>query len=313
MSGHTARRVLFRRDYHGFSGGHLKLRDYFDHTLRLSGFRPEIHFTAESRWDAGNPWAPVRNAITASGQLLSSWDATDADILFVEGMDWPAIPAGNKLPVINLVQGMRHADPGDPRYAFLGREAVRICVSDEVAGALRATNRVNGPIHTIPAGLDWSQFPPEPRTKDIFLVIAGLKQPGLAGELSRRLDAAGIRNMCLTTQLPRADFLEILARARTAVFLPMAQEGFFLPALEAMSLGTLVICPDCVGNRSFCRDRINCFRPEYTIDAIEAAVVEASGLSEDRRRELLVSGRQKSKAHAFDKERAAYHRILQSV
>lgn len=313
MSGHTAHRVLFRRDYHGFSGGHLKLRDYFDHTSRLHGFRPEIHFTAESRWDAGNPWAADRDRLAVSGQLRSRWDVTDADILFVEGLDWPAIPEDNRLPVINLVQGVRHADPHDPRYAFLGRPAVRICVSDEVAWALQDTKRVNGPIHTIRACLDWSQLPPEPRSKDISLVIAGLKQPDLAAQLSRRLDTSGIRNLCLTTQLPRADFLDILARAQTAVLLPLAREGFYLPALEAMALGTLVICPDCIGNRGFCRDRITCLCPEFTADAIEAAVTEASRLSRDEVFALLASARRQPAAHALEQECGSYHRILSNI
>jgi glycosyltransferase involved in cell wall biosynthesis len=313
MSGHSERRVLFRRDYHGFTGGHLKLRDYFDHTSRLPGFRPEIHFTAESRWDGDNPWAADRNRFVLSGQLRPRWDAADADILFVEGLDWPAIPADNQLPVINLVQGMRHSDPLDPRYAFLGRPAVRICVSDEVACALRDTKRVNGPVHAIRACLDWSLLPPKPRSKDISLLIAGLKQPDLAADLSRRLDASGIRNLCLTTQLPRADFLEIVARAQTAVFLPLAQEGFYLPALEAMSLGTLVICPDCVGNRGFCRDRITCLCPEFTVDAIEAAVIEASRLSRYEVFALLASARRQPAAHTLEQECESYHRILSDI
>ena len=43
-----------------------------------------------------------------------------------------------------------------------------------------------------------------------------------------------------------------MARARVTVLVPNPKEGFYLPALEAMALGTIVVCPDCVGNRSFC-------------------------------------------------------------
>ena len=291
----------------------MKLRDYFEHTSRLRGFRPEIYFTPSSSWDAVNPWTPDRDRLTNSGQLRREWDATDADILFVEGMDWLSIPEDNKLPVINLVQGIRHANPSDPRYKFLQRPAIRICVSDEVAEALRATNRVNGPIYSIPASLDWKFFPPVPTSKDISLIIVGLKQPQLAEELSARLSACGIKHICLTRQLPRSDFLEILARSHTAVLLPLLQEGFYLPALEAMALDTLVVCPDCAGNRSFCLDRITCFRPPYTLEEILSSVIHASRLSSDRLHVLLAAARRRTAAYGIEQERESYHRILKTI
>ena len=34
------------------------------------------------------------------------------------------------------------------------------------------------------------------------------------------------------------------------LFLPNQREGVYIPGLEGMALGTLVVCPDCVGNRS---------------------------------------------------------------
>jgi len=53
------------------------------------------------------------------------------------------------------------------------------------------------------------------------------------------------------------------------VFLPNQKEGegFYLPALEGMAVGTLVIFPDCIGNRSFCLSGYNCFRPDYTTES----------------------------------------------
>ena len=49
-----------------------------------------------------------------------------------------------------------------------------------------------------------------------------------------------------------------MARARVTLYLPNRLEGFYIPALEGMALGTLVVCPDSVGNRSYCRDGENC-------------------------------------------------------
>jgi glycosyltransferase involved in cell wall biosynthesis len=47
--------------------------------------------------------------------------------------------------------------------------------------------------------------------------------------------------------------LNWINQAKITVFLPYRDiEGFYMPALEGMALGTLVVCPDCIGNRSFC-------------------------------------------------------------
>jgi len=49
-------KVLFYRYYRGFTGGHLKVWDYYDHVKASSNFIPQIYFSAESVWDSLNPW-----------------------------------------------------------------------------------------------------------------------------------------------------------------------------------------------------------------------------------------------------------------
>ena len=66
-----------------------------------------------------------------------------------------------------------------------------------------------------------------------------------------------------------------MGRARVTVLVPNPKEGFYLPGVEAMAAGTLVVCPDCVGNRSYCMDGENCFRPAYDEEAIVAAAERA--------------------------------------
>jgi len=177
--------------------------------------------------------------------------------MFLAGLDWLSIGEAERdhfsRPIINLVQHVRHSDPQDPRCAFLGHRAIRICVSPEVATALCATGRVNGPIFTIPIGLHLSVFPePVPRaTRPYDLVIAGLKAPLLANALAGALKVQRpeLRLLSLTGWIPRLAFLEALGAARPALLLPSPKEGFYLPALEAMVMRTIVLCPDVEGNR----------------------------------------------------------------
>src|SRR5207244_4510983 len=103
------RSVLFRRNYRAFSGGHLKVWDYFQHVAHCPGFVPEIYFDPASLWDHTNLW------LNESTRIRANWAPADADVLFLAGMDWEALPVAERRsfpkPVINLVQHVRHADP----------------------------------------------------------------------------------------------------------------------------------------------------------------------------------------------------------
>ncbi len=302
-----SKRVLFHRAFGRFAGGHLKVLDYFRHTAATEGFEAAIHLTPDSL--PANPWA-------GEAGIVDRYAPETADILFVAGMDWQALdgfPAiEERIPVINLIQGLRHATPGTPLFQALGRRAMRICVSAEVAEAILATGRCNGPVHTIQNGLDRADLPAAVADKQVDVFIAGLKQPQLAAELASRLERHGLSVDCQTTQVERQAFLSRMAGARIVVLLPLEQEGFFLPALEAMAMGSVVICPDCVGNRSFCIDGVSAMMPKAEAAAIEAAVRQACRspeLAASLRRGALAA----SARHDFAAERAAYQTILRGL
>jgi glycosyltransferase involved in cell wall biosynthesis len=299
--------ILFRREFHGLTGGHLKVWDYFLHARESPRFEPRVYLVPGSILDHTNPWHGV------APPPLAAWEPAAAAVLFVAGLDWNAVPDPAPAPVVNLVQGVRHADPDDPRHAFLSRPAVRICVSEAVADAIRSTGRVAGPIHVIPNGIDPATFPAPAAHRDIPLLIAGGKNPSFALALADRLSAVGIRPMCLTASIERRAFLELLGRAETVVTLPLESEGFFLPALEAMAMGAVVVCPDCVGNRGFCRDAETCLRPAYTLDAVAAAAIEALALSGRAAAALHREASAEVRRHDLARERMAFLRILDSL
>jgi hypothetical protein len=258
--------------------------------------------------NSSNPW------VAAGEQIQSRWEPHKADALFLGGLDWLAVPEVCSTPIINLIQGVRHADPGDARYRFLSRRAVRICVSKEVEAAILSTGKVNGPVITIPAGLDLGRLPEHSGERDIPLLIAGLKQPLLATQISREFASLGVRNICLTTLLPHPEFLRLLGRASVTVFLPHEQEGFYLPALEGMAMGSLVVCPDCVGNRQFCFHEENCLRPDYNMASISCACREAlRRVATASAMEIVARGLQQAQAHSLDRERCVLLELFNSI
>jgi glycosyltransferase involved in cell wall biosynthesis len=314
--GQPVRLVYFHRNYLGFSGGHLKVWDYFNHVNATERYRAKIFFTPQSIWADDNPWLRSRD------RILSRWRPHQADIVFLAGLGWLSIDESERhnfsRPVINLVQGIRHSDSQDARFGFLGHRAIRICVSQDVAAALCATGQVNGPVFTIPNGLDLSALPkPAPRpVRPYDFLIVGPKAPLLADELAGalRIQHPGMRLLSLSEPIPRRGFLEALGAARAALFLPSPTEGFYLPALEAMMMRTIVLCPDVGGNRCFCRDGETAIVPSrFDQSALLAAVDRLITLSDDDREALVARAARTAASHDLSGERAAFHEILTEI
>jgi len=307
------RTIHFYRNYQGFQGGHLKIFHYFQHVKSFFDFRPGIYFHPDSRLDHDNPWAREKGAI------LTRWEPAKADLLLFAGMDWEALPANERdnfpTPVINLIQGFGHADPVSPLYAFLSHRAVRICVSPEVRNAIIATGRVNGPVFVIPNSHDLEIAPPDEtnRQKNGSIIIAGHKNPVMAERLEAELGKRGIAAEVLKGFIPRTTFLEKLRGAAIAVLLPLPREGFYLPALEVMALGGLVVCPDCGGNRSFCHDRLNCLRPPYTLEAMTTAILQASRMEQAAGSAMREQARKTAADHTLSREKKRFQAILHQI
>jgi glycosyl transferase family 1 len=304
--------VLFHRDFRVFTGGHLKVWDYFNHVASSRTHEPRIAFSPESRWDSTNPW------FNSQGYFVE-WEPEKADVLFLAGTDWRALPDSKRRrfdkPIINLIQHPRHAAPESELRGFLKSRAVRICVSKEVADTIKATGEVNGPVFAIPNAIDLSCVPEgkpwNERTIDVL--IGGLKAPELTRDIQAAFADQNWIIQCLTEWIPRKDYLARVNNAKIALFLPRPVEGFYLPPLEGMAARTIVVCPDCLGNRGFCDDKVNCFRPQYDSDEIVAAVRSALQQSQSERARMLENATVTVRKHSLEKERESFLQILRQI
>ena len=297
--------MLFVRDVRSFTGGHLKLRDYICHTATSGWVTPRLYMT------------PASAALAPEDDIFAALDCArlsqprPADSYFVAGEDWRILDqagiAPGSQPVINLVQGVRHADPQTALFGYLSRPALRLCVSTAVAAAIRPF--ANGPIHVLPTAVDLPEradLPPLPC--DVF--ISGFKAPDLAHQVAECLPA-GLTVDLVCEHLPRPRFLQRLSSAKLAVLLPLEREGFFLPPLEAMQLDCPVVTTDCLGVRDYCHSGVNCLivpRTAQDIAAAAAALLHAPAL----RQQLTAAGRATATTRTLAAERAAYLMILRA-
>jgi hypothetical protein len=304
--------VLFHRDFRAFTGGHLKVWDYFNHVASSPTHESRIAFSPESKWDSTNPWSGSRGHVV-------EWEPEKADMLFLAGTDWRILPEAERKhfgkPIINLIQHPRHADPKSELRGFLKNRAVRICVSEEVADPIKATEEVNGPVFAIPNGIDLSSVPKgKPwNERAIDVLICGVKAPELARDVPAAFADQNWTIQCLTKWIPRQDYLALLSNAKITVFLPRPVEGFYLPSLEGMAAGTVVVCPDCLGNRGFCEDKVNCFRPKYATDEIALAARIALQQSQVERTRMLENAAATVRMHSLERERESFARILRQI
>ena len=315
-----SRVVWFHREYKTLSGGQLKHSHYFDHVVRMPGFTPKITFSGELLNESRE--ARCRRQLWPAGDngAAARWEPGRRDVLFLAGVDWRYL-IGSGLealanPRINLVQGVRHAHEGSELHHYLAKRAIRLCVSQKVADAISATGRANGPVLTIPNGTDCrpGQSSPagyEARARSITIV--GYKRPELARALSRRLDEEHIDHLLITEFLNRSTFLDLLVGSRLAVCLPRAEEGFYLPALEAMAAGCIVVTLDCIGNRGFCHHDENCLIAGHGVESLLSATKRALDMFAPEREGLLQWARDTAAEHSLDAERARFHAILGDV
>jgi glycosyltransferase involved in cell wall biosynthesis len=117
----------------------------------------------------------------------------------------------------------------------------------------------------------------------------------------------------LTKLLPRPEYLSRIQEAHTSVFLPNKAEGFYLPPLEGMALGTLVVSPDHERESSSYLPGHNCFRPSYTIAELAQAAESALALAPDQGQQTRANARQTAEKHSLLRERQAFLKILHSI
>ena len=314
------RTVWFHRHYRGLTGGEVKHAHYVGHVRRMPGFDARVAFTGDLE---NARLATQRRELWPADAVAARWTPAADDVLFVAGTDWRHVDAAGfgatHHPRINLLQHVRHADPGTELWKYLAQPAVRVCVSGEVADAVRASGRARGPVLAIPNGTDlppwdWNASAAAAAWAGRMrgIAVVGYKRADLAGALASRLGSA-VPWTKLTAFVARGTFLDVLRGSRVAVCLPRPREGFYLPALEAMACRCVVVTLDCVGNRGFCRDGDNCVVAPPDPDGLAHAVLRAVRMPEAERERLLAAAAETVATHSLEAERARFHAVLADV
>ena len=301
--------LWFYRDYDHFTGGHLKVSHYLASANASRFWQPKLVFSENSHVSDGL-WAESIHC------RVASWNTQPGDVVFVAGMDWLYFDQANvpsELPVINLIQGVRHANPNTALYSYLSRRAIRICVSEQVKAAILDTGQCNGPVYVIENGIDHaSVLPSKPLPSAGSWLLVGIKNPVLASQVAEALKVIGVDVELVNHSLTQMEFLQKLDKASVAVCFPLKEEGFYLPALESMARNTLVICPDCVGNRDFCKPG-TALMPEPSVNSYLACAKHILAMREGEVSRLLDQAQKTSLRYTREAESTHFLSILEEA
>lgn len=131
---------------------------------------------------------------------------------------------------------------------------------------------------------------------DVTLVLTG----GMAQEenaLAEQIDRLGLRGRVRRTgRIPRDDLLAVV-RGAVALTFPSRYEGFGLPLLEAMSLGTPVIAADTTAIPEVVGDAGRLLDPD-DVDGWSAAMLELLADGDERAR-LAAQGRRRAREFSW--------------
>ena len=306
------------------AGGVIKVFDYLVHALEL-GYRAAVHCPVALTDD--EPLFTTPRFIELRGDQRVSFHETLSIGIGVEDwalFSWPphyeqiARGMDSDTPherAIHLVQNTRHANPAfADGYALrlLGRPLARIMVAHEVMDACLPHLNRSSMSATIVEGHDCGYFY---RRRG-----GGLEKPLRVGYTTWKSDVGervqrevgdrhSFRSIRRTASW--AQVRELLHWCNVFLCCPGPEEGFYLPGLEALAAGALVITPDVGGNRAYCRFGENCLLVEFEQPAsyIEALDV-LDRESPDRITSIRERGYSTLEEHTLTRERSAFGSFL---
>lgn len=316
-------------------GGVVKLLDYVEHArsgglaVRVWSRRPPRR--AEPLLDSGR-FAGLRDAgdVTFAGGDDLGLGPDDLVLISLPRtyeVAYRSLPRGaSPERVVHLVQGTRHADPTwDGGYAtrLLTRPLARISITDVVARTVAPWLDPRALHRTVPIGHDLAHFAAGAEDRDArgeagagrALRVAYTTWKSSVGD--RVADAlAGDDRVELRAVRDVATWEELRALYQWAdVFLctPLAREGLYLPGLEAMAAGAVVVTPDAGGNLAYCRPGENCLLVAHEDAASYVAALETLLASPTEPARLREAGRAVLDAFDLAAERRGFLDVLDEV
>lgn len=309
-------------------GGIVKCYDYIGHALNFGldvrvycGENPEQspHLFANPNLmpvlSRGVAYHPYREIYAAPDDLY--FFSLPSDFLFIE----PLLRQGvSSRSIIHIIQNTRHAQATfQDGYALrlLTRPMSRITINRQVHEAIRPYLHDTSYVDNIPLAHDSSFFykPAAASLSSPVRVGYTTWKSGFGDRIAWEMrDDARFAFRALNGTVSWPELREFYHSIDVLLCTPNRKEGFYLPGLEAMAAGCIVLIPDVEGNMSYCDFGRNCFGYEFencenARDRLEAiSKLDATALEK-----LHAEAEATWRERGLESERTAFRAFLEDV
>lgn len=269
------------------AGGVVKVLDYVTHA-RAAGWSVLVATT-----DQATPDLPVFTTDRFVGLLedpevgfTTNFDALrlgPGDIALLSlPSQYPLVHAGLRAGqsperIIHLVQGVRHATPkwmDGYSTRLLARPMARIMTNDVIHEKVAPYLHPRSLAVTIPLGHPTGFFSHRDRgpMHDTIRVGFTTWKSQVGDTVAHELEGEGFTFRAIREHVGWDRLRELYQWCDVFLGTPGPQEGFYMPAFEAMEAGALVVVPDAGGNMAYCEFGVNCLHAghEQPVDYVEA-------------------------------------------
>jgi len=267
------RRIYFMTPTFRPVGGVVKIFDYVNHALSLGyepivacpeSFKPELPLFKIPRFSNISPENGVRftdlEKVTVGPYDLAflSWP-THYEIVEPRLSRWT-----RHEQIIFIVQNIRWANPsftGGYALRLLSRPMARIMTNEVVLEAVKPYLNPSSMSEVILLGNDSSFFAKQRSGGFSSLVRIGYTtwKSAVGDEVAKMLaDDPGFEFRAIRESVGWQELRELYHWSDVFLATPLVEEGFYMPGLEAMAAGAVVISSDAGGNRAYCRFGENC-------------------------------------------------------
>lgn len=272
-------------------GGVVKVFDYIKHARAL-GYGARVWcrepFDPSLRIFHNDQFRPLLDDPEVTFHSRKRLGLTDSDLMFISlpreyRRAYQRLrPTWSPERIIHIIQNVRHVNTawtGGQATRVLTRPAARISINRVVADTIqpwldpRGLHRVINLGHANEhfrldrsGGLGDGQRPIRVAYTTWKSPVGDLVELALAGD--PRFTFRAIRQTATWVELR-----ELYQWADVFLSTPLAEEGMYLPGLEAMAAGALVVTPDAGGNMAYCRPEENCLLVDFGEPASYAAAL----------------------------------------
>lgn len=286
------------------AGGVVKIFDYVTHALS-SGYGVSVW--CPQAWSPDLPLFRIDRFTRFRGQSEAVRFHSNArlsvgpdDFIFFSLPDhfevaYRALPAGmSPERVIHIVQNVRHVTPSWRNgYALrlLTRPLARISINDVVAQAIDPWLDPRAIHEVIPIGHEIGYFTPQqkPARHRPLRVAHTSWKSDLGFRVQSATAADRFEFRAISHSADWSELRDLYHWADVFLCTPGPEEGFYMPGLEAMESGCIVISPDVGGNMAYCRPGENCLLVDFEdvagyVSALEAVVAMSDDQVQEFRR-----------------------------